>query len=327
MKVTLIHNPGAGDGSQPTDGQLVALIEEAGHKVRYHSTEDGDWKRALRKKADLVAIAGGDGTVGKIARRMIGSGVPIAVLPMGTANNISRTLGIAGAQVHQLILTWATARRMKFDAGCAKGPWGSRHFIEGVGAGLFPRALPGIQRNKTMANLTEADAKVSYAIQMLREHLDECPALKLKATLDGKDISGSYLMFEVMNTRYIGPNLFLAPGVSHNNGLLDVVFVEEKNRKKLAKYLATWQEGKLWPLGMGVGRGKRVTMEWTGYPVHIDDKLWPRKGKAKGRNKGRDKSAERPRHGPMKLTIERGAVEFLVPRKPLPGLATKGHLQ
>ncbi len=318
MRVTLVHNPGAGDGTQPTAGQLEALIKEAGHSVRYQSTEEKGWKKALKKRADLVAVAGGDGTVGQVARRLIGRGLPIAVLPMGTANNISKTLGIAGAQVTQLIPTWATARRLKFDAGCASGPWGSRYFIEGVGVGLFPRALPKIEKSKTMANLVEADVKVAYAVQMLRDHLATYPAMKLKATLDGKDISGKYLMFEVMNTRYIGPNLFLAPGVSHDNGMLDVVFVEEKDRKKLAKYLATWREGKRWPLGLGIGRGKHLQMEWTGYPVHIDDKLWPKKGKGK----------EKPRPPfPIELKIQRGAVEFLVPRKQLPGLATKGHRQ
>jgi diacylglycerol kinase (ATP) len=270
----------------------------------------------LKKNADIVAVAGGDGTVGRVARRLVGRRLPLTVLPMGTANNISRTLGIAGAKVTQLIPTWTSARRVKFDAGCATGPWGSRYFIEGVGIGLFPRVLPAIRKNETMANLIDAEAKVAYALQMLREHLDKCPAMKLKATLDGKDLSGKYILFEAMNTRYIGPSLFLAPGVSHDNGLLDVVFVQERDRKKLAKYLATWQEGKLWPMELGVGRGKRLHIEWTGYAMHIDDKLWPKKGKKKPRPPA-----------PIKTTILRGAIEFLVPRKPLPGLGAKGHRQ
>ena len=316
MKVTLLHNPEAGDGTQPTAGQLIALIEEAGHRVRYQSVKDKGWGKVLKKNTDLVAVAGGDGTVGRVARRLIGRGVPVAVLPMGTANNISKTLGIAGATVTQLIPTWANARRLRFDAGCATGPWGARYFIEGVGLGLFPRALPAIWKSKTMASLTEAEAKVAYALQILKEHLEKCPAMKVKAMLDGKDLSGQYILFEVMNTRHIGPNLFLAPGVSHDNGLLDVVFVQEKDRRKLAKYLATWQEGKSWPIELGVGRGKRLKVEWTGFSVHIDDKLWPKKGK------------ERPKPpATIRLTLERRAVEFLVPRKPLPGLAAKAHQQ
>ena len=95
MKVTLIHNPAAGDDRQPSAGQLEALIEEAGHKVRYESTKEKGWTKALKKETDLVVVAGGDGTVAKVARRLIGEKLPLTILPMGTANNISKTLGIA----------------------------------------------------------------------------------------------------------------------------------------------------------------------------------------------------------------------------------------
>src|SRR5262245_14210951 len=102
MKVTLIYNPTAGDDdARPTSGQLAALIREAGHQVRTQPTDEKGWSKALRKKAGLVAVAGGDGTVGKVARRLVDSGCPIAVLPMGTANNIARSLGIHGQPLWQ----------------------------------------------------------------------------------------------------------------------------------------------------------------------------------------------------------------------------------
>jgi diacylglycerol kinase family enzyme len=71
LRVTLIHNPTAGDDKQPSRGQLKALIREAGHDVRYQSVREKGWSRVLEKKADLVAVAGGDGTVGRVARRLI----------------------------------------------------------------------------------------------------------------------------------------------------------------------------------------------------------------------------------------------------------------
>ena len=100
MRATLIHNPGAGDDRQPTGRQIEVLMKEAGYKVRYQSTKEKGWTKVLKKEADFVVVAGGDGTVSKVARRLIGTGVPIAVLPVGTANNISRTLGIADLPVH-----------------------------------------------------------------------------------------------------------------------------------------------------------------------------------------------------------------------------------
>ena len=64
MKVTLIHNADAGDEDQLTLGQLEALIKEAGHDVRSQSVKKNGWSKALKKRADLIAVAGGDGSEG-----------------------------------------------------------------------------------------------------------------------------------------------------------------------------------------------------------------------------------------------------------------------
>src|SRR5262245_41792395 len=153
---------------------------------------------------------------------MVGKETPLAVLPMGTANNIAKSLGIADRKPTELIAGWSNADRADFDVGTAIGPWGERHFIEGVGMGLFTHAMPWIGRNKSI-NRQSADVRIAYALQLMREHLNGSVPLQLNATLDGEDISGAYLLFEAMNTRYVGPNLFLAPDVEHGAGLLHVV--------------------------------------------------------------------------------------------------------
>ena len=302
MRVTLIHNADAGDDDQPTLGQLEALIEEAGHDVRSQSVKKDGWSKILKKPADLVAVAGGDGTVGKVARRMVGKKTPIAVLPLGTANNIARSLGIADRKATHLIAGWARADRMDFDVGLATGPWGTRHFIEGVGMGLFTQAMPWISRNKNMKQQS-GDVRIAYALQLMREHLNGAVPLQLSATLDGEDISGGYLLFEAMNTRYVGPNLFLAPDIEHGEGLLHVVCVTDKDRETLRTYLSNWQNGTMWPADLGVYTGRRLEIEWTGCPVHLDDKSWP------------DEDVESPPKPPVpiEITIERAAMQFLVP--------------
>lgn len=304
MRVTLIHNPGAGDERQPTAGQLIALIREAGYKVRYQSTKEKGWTRALKKNTGLVVVAGGDGTVSKVARRLIGTGSPIAVLPVGTANNISRTLGIADVPLHYLIRAWKKARHLKFDVGMVTGPFGERHFIEGVGTGLLTSSITELEDNKTIANLKDTGIKVTYAQQVFREQLDDCAAIKIKAELDGEDISGRYLVFEVLNMAYIGPNLFLAPEIVRNDGKFDVVLLAEKDRAKLKAHIKSWQEGKPWPPEFGTRRGARLKLEWTGFPVHIDDKLWP------------DGEKKKPRPpATIDVKVEPRALEFLVPEE------------
>ena len=71
MRVTLIHNPGAGkQENSPT--ALLKLLRRAGHKPRYQSAKEKDWHQVLDKRASLVVVAGGDGTVASVTRRKIG---------------------------------------------------------------------------------------------------------------------------------------------------------------------------------------------------------------------------------------------------------------
>ena len=240
MRVTLIHNPGAGKQGKQNGEQIVELLEAAGHDVRYQSSKDDGWKNALKKPADLVAVAGGDGTVARVARRMAGRGIPVAALPSGTANNISRSLGLVERPFEELVRGWPDARRVKLDVGLAKGPWGERYFVEGIGMGVFARLLASgsgkrIKKSKTK----KPKEKVDNALQRLKTRAQRMQPLEIQASLDGKDISGSYLLFEAVTIPYVGPNLFLAPDSKPGDGHFDVVLVSEVERARIVEYLET----------------------------------------------------------------------------------------
>src|SRR6185437_16167365 len=51
---------------------------------------------AVEAGADLVVAAGGDGTVRACAEALAGSGIPLAIVPLGTANLVARALGVPG---------------------------------------------------------------------------------------------------------------------------------------------------------------------------------------------------------------------------------------
>lgn len=276
MRVLLIRNPGAGSASRA--GDLAALVREQGHEVREQSLADDGWERALDAPLDLVAVAGGDGTVGRVAKRLVGRGVPIAPLPAGTANNISRALGLTGRPYEELVHGWAEARRVKLDVGEVVGPWGKRYVVEGVGAGLFARAVPYVDASETMASIPRTDAKVVYALQMLKERVQTCAPVRVEATLDGEDVSGEYVMFEALLMPYVGPNLFLALDSKPGDGRFEVVMVGDADRPRLEQYLGSWQEEKPRVPVLPSRHGRRLHMQWRGYPLHIDDEIWPEEG-------------------------------------------------
>lgn len=275
MRVTLIHNPTAGAG-KASAASLVTLLRGAGHQVRYQSAKEDAWDEALEKPADLIAAAGGDGTVSRVARRMVGRGIPVALLPLGTANNIARTLGVADTSLEEIVRGWRNPRRVKLDIGVAKGPWGQRQFIEGVGVGLFASLLAR-KRKKKAAKSDRGGDRVSLALRILRQRVRTCEAIALQASLDGKDISGRYLLLEALNILYVGPNLYLAPESRPGDGTFDVVLATEAERERLVEYLAKWQDNRERLAVLPSLRGKRLRLEWNGFNVHIDDKLWPKK--------------------------------------------------
>jgi diacylglycerol kinase family enzyme len=271
VRVTLIHNPSAGRQGAGQARKLVASLEAHGHQVRYHSAKENGLRATLNKRADLVLVAGGDGTVARVARRVVGRGVPIALLPSGTANNIAHSLGLVERPFEEIIRGLEGARRVKLDVGVVKGPFGERHFVEGLGAGLFADLLVSPEVNR---KLRRHPRPVRGALERLQQLAAHREPLAVSATLDGRDISGCYLLLEALNLAFVGPNLHLSKG-QPGDGCLDVVLVAEAQRSRLRHYLEHWQKGHTSRAVLPTLRGRLLKIQWTGYALHIDDKLRP----------------------------------------------------
>lgn len=304
MKVILIHNPDAGGDNQPTGDQILDLIRSAGHSATCQSSKELDWEKSLDQSSDIVAVSGGDGTVGKVAKRMIGKRTPLAVLPMGTANNIATALGLAKRPLDQLIAGWNSARRVTFDVGAASGPWGSRYFVEGLGLGLFTETMLRLdaRKNIDIAHHKVTEKKLTSVLEFMHIRLDGCAAMRLKLKLDERDLSGEYVVLEAMNIRSIGPNLCLAPDADPADGLLDVVLVSNDERERLKQNLSDRLEGKSDCAALNVQRGRHLHIECEYFPIHIDDDIQKRSGP--------------PTHffsAVVDVTLEAAALEFLTP--------------
>ena len=85
------------------------------------------------------------------------------------------------------------------------------HLVESVGAGLFAGLLASGSRKK----LKKGKSPVESGLRRLREAAQRCEALEISAALDGRDISGRYLLLEAVNLPYVGPNLHLAHDRKH----------------------------------------------------------------------------------------------------------------
>jgi diacylglycerol kinase family enzyme len=304
MKIALIYNAAAGSEEQLTADQIAALIRRAGHELVRQTMDKADWPDALSGPVDLVAVAGGDGTVGAVAKALAGKAGAIAVLPLGTANNIATTLGIMNRPVEELIVEWTQARHISFDIGSATGPWGSTAFIEGFGLGLFSETMARLHAKGTdhLSHLDDTQIKITSVWEMIKDRLRGYRAKRLKVSLDGHDASGDYILLEAMNIRFIGPNLHLAPNADPGDGMLDIALISSANASDLNRYFLEAVESKHPQQGWPVRRARRIDIEWDGFSVHIDDQDWP----------GKDGKPPAP---PAAITITTGEqkIDFVAP--------------
>lgn len=100
MRTLLILNPGSGH-SDGRDEALRGWLDPGGDVLDVHKlgpNEPDDLaqvvRRAIDAGADRVVAAGGDGTVAAVAAALIGTNVPLGIVPLGTANVMARELGV-----------------------------------------------------------------------------------------------------------------------------------------------------------------------------------------------------------------------------------------
>jgi diacylglycerol kinase family enzyme len=259
MKALLIHHQGAGtDG--PSCQALTETLEQAGWKVRYLKRKEADGKAIRAAKADLIVIAGGDGTVAKVLAMLPDRSVPAAIIPTGTANDIARSLGIEG-DPEAIVQGWDIDRRRRFDIGNVHGPWGCRPFAEGVGFGAFADSL-------RLVRDADGEEKMQAGREAMRKAMRESAPLPLDIALDGEPLQDGLLLVEVMNVPLAGPRLPIAPDADAGDGRLHVAFVREQDREAMREWLrGEPKEGA--PVEQGSGR--EVIVRGGGATMRIDD--------------------------------------------------------
>jgi diacylglycerol kinase (ATP) len=239
MDVALLHNAKAGD-EEFSEKKLVKLLRAGGYKARYFPLKEALKSKAMLKEAfhhgKMVVVAGGDGSIRKVANRLAGTKRTIAPLPIGTANNIAHSLGITGSP-EAVIAGWTKPQERKIDLGIAKGPWGRKTFIEGVGLGLIGRAIAIIEDIDDVSGrvFSTKEDKMHRDLCVMAALAHEMPPTHVKVTIDGNKTVDDYLLFEILNINRAGPGIDLANAADPGDGWLDLVWASAGERRKLTQ--------------------------------------------------------------------------------------------
>jgi diacylglycerol kinase family enzyme len=143
--------------------------------------------------ADLVVAGGGDGTMATVATRLVDSGKPLGVLPLGTFNYFARNLGVP-VDLDAALALIARGDAMPVDVGEVNG----YIFLNNASIGLYPAVLAKRETIYRRFGRSQFLAYVSAALALLQP-----PALlNLTLTADGALMSRRTPML------FIGANAF-----------------------------------------------------------------------------------------------------------------------
>lgn len=229
----------------------------------------------MDEDVDFLVIAGGDGTVRKVAVKFLdkreGKRLPIALLPLGTANNIAKSLGING-HAKEVISNIAEEKKKEFDVGRLKGIEEGSIFLESFGYGIFP-SLMKVMKEKPVDESKTPEEELKAALERVHNIILSQAAESFDITIDGMQHTGKYIMVEVMNITSIGPNLGLSPNSDPGDGEFETVLIPESQREEFASYVSHKINGVEKTFIPLIVKGSDICIDSSVSTLHIDDEL------------------------------------------------------
>lgn len=248
MRALVLLNPAAQDGrAGRLRGQLAEALKAGGLDARIVATEGpGDAERLAREHAagaDMVLIAGGDGTIHEVVNGLVGSRTPFGVLPLGTGNDYALALGMP-SDLRAAVEVASRVQPVPVDAGRVTwtecGPGGpsevTRYFANSLGAGFDAHAARLASETKWLGGRTAYLAAVLRTLWAWRK-----PGVHVRATFEraampaepGREavpvtparFEGPLFLCEVGNGHSVGGGFLLTPDARPDDGVLDVCLV------------------------------------------------------------------------------------------------------
>ncbi|HSB01814.1 MAG TPA: diacylglycerol kinase family protein [Anaerolineales bacterium] len=232
----LIANPGAGKPQESAKQletatrclrQLGIEVDVALAKPKEEATPLA--KQAVKDGYKLVIAMGGDGTLEAILRGMVGSKTRLGIIPIGTKNNMAKSLGIP-ANIEEACALIASKNTRKLDVGQVRVKNGKKlYFFELTAVGLVAALYPNAKKlsDGKLSNLKDA------ALTLI--HHESEP--KVYLTLDDESkIEIKTMLVVVSNAPMFGDNFLVAPDASLRDGLLDISVYPNFSKAELIAY-------------------------------------------------------------------------------------------
>ncbi|MBW8873283.1 MAG: NAD(+)/NADH kinase, partial [Leifsonia sp.] len=207
----------------------------------------GQARQAIAERVDVVLVAGGDGTVRAVAEGLRGSGVALALLPVGTGNVLARNLDISVLQLAASVSTAFTGVDRAIDMGVielerADHSRETRAFVALAGLGLDAKMIAN-----TRPELKRRVGWLAYVDAIARSMRDS-EKIRMRYRLDGgEERVMSVHTILVGNVGLLPGNVLLLPDAEVDDGLFDIVTLRPEGLGGWAQIWLkiTWENGVL----------------------------------------------------------------------------------
>jgi len=279
LRIAVAINPSASFGRGRTVGPaVVQTLRGAGHDVTtlvepsFAELLDSA-REVVASRPDALVVVGGDGMVNLGVNAIVGSKVPLGIVPSGTGNDMARGLGIpvgnTEAAIRHLLDALGRPPRV-IDAGRVTNEGDERWFACVLSAG-FDAVV------NERANLMRwPKGKSRYNLALLRE-LAMLRPIRYRVTLDGAAIETDAMLVSVGNNTSLGGGMKVTPDALLDDGELDVLVVQPLSRIAFLRIFPRVFSGThTSDPRVTVYRAKRIRIEADGVVAYADgERFWP----------------------------------------------------
>lgn len=259
MHLAVVTNQKSGSGATARD-RVLRLLSRRG--IRLTPLDIADLPVPLPDDVDRLVVAGGDGSLGLAARTANQAGVPMAVVPTGTANDFAGAAGIPRDVAAACALAATGGRTLHHEVALV----GEVAFVNVAAAGLSAVA------SRLARPLKARLGALAYPVSAVRAAL-ATPPVECRVSVDGVEkFAGAAWQVVVAATGAFGGGSSIG-GTRRDDGLLDVAAVPAGHRLALTRYGYGMRRGTLTELAdVHHHRGEHIAVETDG-EFNVDGEL------------------------------------------------------
>jgi len=225
-RALLIVNPDSRKGAGATLQDGTERLQKAGIQVeQLDSGNPAESRKAIKSRShnlDLVILGGGDGTISSVAGTLLRCRLAFAVLPLGTANDLARSLGVAGS-VDDAFSAIIANHRQRIDVGTVDG----HYFFNAAQIGL------GVKVAEKLTDDVKKRWGVFSYLKALFAALTRSNQFLVRIKVDGHSYRMKSMHLAVGNGRYYGGGNIIGEDACINNGQLSLYSLKPQKVWKL----------------------------------------------------------------------------------------------